>query len=309
MQVNWFCLTPPSFYSWTERRLRRLPPRSLSTTPSLIPQAGGLTAALQRAAEQTNTDTLEWAVTGIPSNYSLPGLWRYRKRSGFRHQSSRRITPPAAGDPGQHPHHIPRTSVSQREGLVAKGEVRRKAGGSVANRGLQGGEGWKHWSLRSRVTRACQCWRFPWFSGWSTICSNSCRCPKPWNRMTSTPGSGRTSQCPWCTLCWLGHGPWRGESPSKHLSVSTGTPLSIHSPHAVFCECLCACLCVRAAVVTVCGSQEKKAMFRQGERCGWQWHLMVGREMAPDHMSNTLPLSLFGWISEEQPFSQQSSSL
>lgn len=49
--------------------------------------------------------------------------------------------------------------------------------------------------------------------------------------------------------------------------IHTGTPLSIHSPHDV----LCVGMCVRAAV-TVCGSQEKKGMFRQGEGRGRQWH-------------------------------------
>lgn len=50
--------------------------------------------------------------------------------------------------------------------------------------------------------------------------------------------------------------------------------------------------------MTVCGSLEKKAVFRQGERCGRQWYLMVGREMAPDHTSNTLLSLLFEHAAE-----------
>lgn len=71
-------------------------PAPPATTPSLIPQAGGPTAALDSAAKQTNAVTLEWALTGITSSPSTPGLvtqkgWG-RERSSFQAESR----PPAA---------------------------------------------------------------------------------------------------------------------------------------------------------------------------------------------------------------------
>lgn len=60
------------------------------------------------------------------------------------------------------------------------------------------------------------------------------------------------------------------------------------------------------ASVTVCGSQEKKAMFRQGERSGRQWYLIVGRVMTLEHTSNHHLVVLLNFST--QPLSQLSSN-
>lgn len=62
-----------SLFSELNRAAAAAPPTPLPGhhSPGLIPQAGGLTAALQRAAEQTSTVTPKRAVTGIPPSSVL----------------------------------------------------------------------------------------------------------------------------------------------------------------------------------------------------------------------------------------------
>lgn len=71
--AHWLVLLNSSLFSELNRAAAAAPPTPLPGhhSPGLIPQAGGLTAALQRAAEQTSTVTPKRAVTGIPPSSSL----------------------------------------------------------------------------------------------------------------------------------------------------------------------------------------------------------------------------------------------
>lgn len=84
-------------------------------------------------------------MTGIPPNspphFPRLGLisWEIRLWSST---NTGRITPAlrATGDPAQPSHHIPRTSVSQREEIVAEEEVRRKSRRIRGQKGSARGE-------------------------------------------------------------------------------------------------------------------------------------------------------------------------
>lgn len=109
-----------------------LPP---STTPSLIPQAGGPTAALDRAAKQTNDVTLERALTGITSSPFTPGLgtpkdWD-RERSSIKAESRH---PAAAVLQNTSITHRAHLSVNEARGSLQKG----KWGGKQAARRPKG---------------------------------------------------------------------------------------------------------------------------------------------------------------------------
>lgn len=220
-------------------------PAPRPTTPSLIPQAGGPKAALDRAAKQTNAVTLEWAQTGITSSPTTPGLgtpkgWD-RERSGPRHQSKRRIAPLAAAVL----HNAPITarahlSVKEARGSLQKGEVRRKAGGSEAKGESEGGGEDGHAGPCAQESPGpVSAGVLPDFQGGPLFAPTAARAQSreaEWLPLLEV-------EEPLCVHGALSAdwdmGPDMVSPPSKHLSVSTGTPLSIHSPHDVLCECVC----------------------------------------------------------------------
>lgn len=193
--------------------------------------------------------------------------------------------------------------VSQRgEGIVAEGRVRRKAGGSEAKGESEGGGEDGHTGPCAQESPGpVSAGVLPDLQGGTPFAPTAAR--------------AQSRETEWLPLLEVEEplGVHGALSADWDMGPDVVSPYPNICPSALGHYCLftvhmmcCVSACVSTASVTVCGSQEKKAMFRQGERCGRQWYLMVGREMTLEHTSNRhLVVLLNFWV---QPLSLLSSN-